>query len=449
MIGSMHPSRPGRLPQYSVLVGVLLLFGLLLGTLYADSVSIEYLRVHLKSAEASSTLREKGKPADFYSAGKTMDDDHNTAWCAASKSSAGEWVEVKFPPKAAAGVNVLNGYGRNLGLYLANNRVKDYEVSITERNGRTTTIKGAFTNEQFCLNSKVGGGDEYCQTLERVKPGTKQYTDCMNNQKKLPCLADPGSQPGHVIGLNGNRCLTSLKFRIVSVFKGEKYNDTCIATMHLTHPYIFDSDYEGRKQWEAFRRPCETSTSDKIPPDIRYVATKGGASLRAQADIKAAQIALIPIGSKVEIQDYGREEDRQTSEFGNVDIWVRIAYGGKQGWVFHGQLEMAPPGQKVNYPALGKKSVAQRLLGCWKAERDDTYMYFEGNQHSVMLQLPGPAGMYRYANLSFECDERRCLLLNRATKEEVALFRPGGDTYMSVYGARNKRIQDGTYTRCK
>lgn len=143
--------------------------------LLADASQFSWVVMKSKTVTGSSALIEKGKPASFYDPANATDGKVDSAWCTGSGKSVGETLEIKFAPTPAEFVAILNGYGRTMDLYLANNRIKDFELTVTEQSGRTHTQRGTF---------------------------------------------DPD-------------CLIAVRIKILSVYPGARYKDTCIAEVSL------------------------------------------------------------------------------------------------------------------------------------------------------------------------------------------------------------------------
>lgn len=198
-------------------------------------------------------LIEKGKPVSFYGPHNAVDESYKTSWCAGAGKGAGEWIKVAFKPTAAGSVNVLNGYGRTMGLYLANNRVKDYELIATARDGKITKVKGTFPDSSLCLRSEFVL-EGYCSNHGNTK-GTPQWRECMRKELLKECKDVMGNRPGDTIELGSNQCLVGFELKILSVYPGTKYKDTCIGSMELSHEPV-NRMYSKEPLWHALVESC-------------------------------------------------------------------------------------------------------------------------------------------------------------------------------------------------
>jgi len=216
-----------------ILLGAGLGFLALSGALQADQVDYLTVAVSAEKSGASSTLVEKGQPATAYGADKAVDGNQGTAWCEGKPGPGiGEWVDIAIKPRWAEGLLVAHGVSASRKLYEANNRIREYEIQARTSGGKTLVVKGEF-KDQAC-----GALDERkCDTGDAVKD-----KKCSEEQAKA-CQPWPdtyGSLPGEYIPLpaeqigftasekNPAPCVTGVKIIIRSVYKGTKYDDTCI-----------------------------------------------------------------------------------------------------------------------------------------------------------------------------------------------------------------------------
>ena len=129
--------------------------------------------------KSSSTLLGKTKP---YHVNEIIDKDPKTAWVEGKPDDGiGEWVEFTFKPRIMLeSISIINGYTRSETLYQANNRVKKMRISFDD---------GTYFDREL----KDGEHKPQIITLPEAK------------------------QTG--------------KFRLIilEIYKGSKYNDTCIS----------------------------------------------------------------------------------------------------------------------------------------------------------------------------------------------------------------------------
>ncbi len=145
---------------------------------------------------ASSFLTESGKPADEYGPFKAIDYKYNTAWCEGGKGPGiGEWIKFDFSEWYSYSrlsnvyrILIINGLAANKDLYFANNRVKKLEVEFSEGEKRIIELKdGVLDYQKFIFHIKAKW----------------------------------------------------IKLKILDVYKGSKFDDTCISEVDFettTHP---------------------------------------------------------------------------------------------------------------------------------------------------------------------------------------------------------------------
>jgi len=203
---------------------------------FADSVDFIHVRLKKSKCSASSSLIEKGKPADYYGPEKAFDGPDATAWCE-GKDDAGinEYITSKFQPTKIFGIVILNGFGKYKNLYLSNNRVKDFTITLYQKNGSKKIITSSF-RKNVCGKNLDGGKttiEGYCmyEVLD-YKKNKKAYNKCIK-KKQNECIIDEYEGGGQTFFLKKPVIITKLKLEILSVYKGTKYNDTCIAEIRL------------------------------------------------------------------------------------------------------------------------------------------------------------------------------------------------------------------------
>ena len=179
-------------------------------------------------AGASSTLVEKRKSRSFYAAHRAADMKMSTAWCAGKKGGIGETLDLRVTPTATQALHIFNGYGATRRLYYANNRIKDVEIVLTLRNGRQRKIR-ARLNGHMCNRPRFRcefDSDEETRKCEQEEKRSRHL-----------CAFQAG---GGRVGVEMNQvvrfkpaCVTRVRVKILSVYRGRKYNDTCIAETAL------------------------------------------------------------------------------------------------------------------------------------------------------------------------------------------------------------------------
>jgi hypothetical protein len=197
----------------------LLLIGL---SILSDEAPERLIQVIAKpKIQVTSFLVENNKS---YPASNLMDNTIRTSWCEGSKGSGiGESIEISFPPTAALGVSFFNGYGETRDLHAKNNRVEKYEMIVTTKDGKTFSKKGKFTDKEC---EKV---DE--RECSNFMDDPNQYQQCIDKLNLL-CHASESSL-GDDILFGSPKCVTKIQFKILGIYKGKKYDDTCISEIQM------------------------------------------------------------------------------------------------------------------------------------------------------------------------------------------------------------------------
>lgn len=230
--------------KFVITLSLFTAFAVLLLNRSGFSVIESYImRFHDVKAQASSVLREKGKPADFYSAEKAVDGKIETAWCKANDKKDDEQIlEFKFKPVLTDSIYILNGYGADNELYKANNRIKKYEATVTFSDGTSMTKSGELADNR-CL---YGVSDD----------PEKKYKCRWSNDPDF----DESPEKLFDFGMDNVRCITGLKIKIISVYPGKKYKDTCIAEVG---PYWDGSWMMGIPDYKKIKKACCGTENDE------------------------------------------------------------------------------------------------------------------------------------------------------------------------------------------
>ncbi len=140
--------------------------------------------IQIKKVAASSTLVEKGKSADFYRAENLTDNSYKSWVEGKNDDGIGEIITIEFekPLSNLSSIGFRNGYG-DLKYYYANNRVKDISVTLNDEFTIKTTLKDRFDIIFYHLYY------------------TSEY----------------------------NKPISKVTIEIDSVYKGQKYSDTCLS----------------------------------------------------------------------------------------------------------------------------------------------------------------------------------------------------------------------------
>jgi hypothetical protein len=197
---------------------------------------------------ASSVLVEPGKKKTLYSPEKAMDGKAETFWCEGKEDDGiGETLELKWKPTVIEGFMIGNGVLLSKKYHELNNRIKGYEITILYSTGRTETQTGSFGDyscSDSCNEQRLDGNAlEECQTENKNK--------CFFERISQSAFAG-----GVDIGLDEAKCVTGVKIKILSVFSGSKFKDTCISDISLKMPSSYVDD-DKTKRLKALIKSCK------------------------------------------------------------------------------------------------------------------------------------------------------------------------------------------------
>jgi len=150
--------------------------------------------------ESSKFLKDKTN--NDYRSDKSYDGKNDTAWCVGN-NGVGEWIKFYFRPGPAYirevlkgkrnvhKINIMNGFAANKKLYYENNRIKKMKVEFDEGERRIIEFKdGVFDYQSFKFNIRSKW----------------------------------------------------VKLTILEIYKGTKYNDTCISELDFRTIYDLSQD---------------------------------------------------------------------------------------------------------------------------------------------------------------------------------------------------------------
>jgi len=241
--------------RYHLIYAFIFLFFSVTFLIQADSVDFTLFTISSRNT-SSSVLKEKGRPDTFYGADKATDGNQKTSWCSGNKNPEGEWLSVQLREDKTVysnRIHVFHGVGANRILYGQNNRIKDFELIVTQKNGKITRHKGKF-NDTAC-----GEPDpRYCDA-EAYETGNNKnrevvYDNCIKESRK-ECFAWPetyGNFSGEEVVLHDPVCIKEIKIIIKSVYPGSKYRDTCITEISAQNSlYMSDEEKKQKKACEG------------------------------------------------------------------------------------------------------------------------------------------------------------------------------------------------------
>lgn len=208
--------------------------------------------VKRKKARSSSHLVERNKARSNYAAAKAVDRKLSTAWCEGKRGNGiGESLSIQFKPVVAEGIFILNGFAATRYHYYANNRIKDVEITLKYRNGRTKKLKRRL-KDNLCFEVDERVCDDNNEAKMRA---------CLKKQNRI-CHYEHGEGGGSdgasVVKLKAPVCLVGLKVKILSVYRGKKYRDTCIAEIRPARStYLYMTSKEYKKKLDTVEANCK------------------------------------------------------------------------------------------------------------------------------------------------------------------------------------------------
>ncbi len=142
------------------------------------------LRQDILRVEVSSVLKDQ---YGVYSPENVIDGDTKTAWCeGVSGSGEGEWIEIDFyTTRTVSNLKIFPGYGETEKLFRANNRPRALDIEFGDKSHTSVELTDEYRMQNFSFPPKEGG--------------------------------------------------TYLKISIKDVYKGTKYDDTCISEISFTN----------------------------------------------------------------------------------------------------------------------------------------------------------------------------------------------------------------------
>lgn len=195
-----------------------------------------YFRVNLGNdkpmAVASSYLKEPGKRNDLYHARNLVDGSLTSSWCTSKKKGIGETLYIPFyktfnhsfinskNKKHVITIRISNGYGGNPELFQKNNRAKKMSLEIY----------------QLAYTDTVDINDETFPNYPRII----MEGPILNSKHEIEFEDNPSSCdidiPIELSMPQGEIAKFAwpdlfLKFTILEIYPGSKYDDLCIAEM--------------------------------------------------------------------------------------------------------------------------------------------------------------------------------------------------------------------------
>jgi len=157
-----------------------------------------------------------------YRANNLTDMDLTTAWVPANKGGIGDWIEFEFKEKDSleqvTSLFLVNGYHKNQTSYELNNRVKRLKVTLIYSNEYTDTVFFTLPDAPY-------------QPLNLITlPYQSNYTSYSGQE----FYDQEYYKPSPVLDLFlADTYVKNIRLTILDVYKGTRYDDTCISEILL------------------------------------------------------------------------------------------------------------------------------------------------------------------------------------------------------------------------
>lgn len=185
----------------------------------------------------SSALQENKKQKDYYELNKINDKNLNTAWVeGAEGDGVGEYVYIPIFRKETNSsfrynkkndikitFSIFNGFCKSSELFYKNNRIKTAKITIFVI--PMTTAQDGYPSFPY--------EDEENEILLTKVIELKDIIESQTFEEKINIYNS---------NYQYDTPFVLLKFEIIDVYKGTKYDDTCISEMNVYGEYVSDSD---------------------------------------------------------------------------------------------------------------------------------------------------------------------------------------------------------------
>ncbi|MBW1677638.1 MAG: hypothetical protein JRJ79_13815 [Deltaproteobacteria bacterium] len=219
---------------------LLVLMGLILGATKNTGWKLIYLKYHSGQLYRSSSELQAPTDNTFgrYGMHQLFDGDLKTCWAEGTASSGiGETLYIAVPESARA-ISLANGFQKSRALYRANNRIKTIALTMfvgISREGEATELFTVYHATKFQETKTLALQDTF--GFQRIPvpfdwPKVQAFKESLPAQFKFrQSLADKS------LKLDVRYIL---QIKILDVFKGTKYDDTCISEIKIdtaSQPY--------------------------------------------------------------------------------------------------------------------------------------------------------------------------------------------------------------------
>jgi len=169
-----------------------------------------------------------------YGAVYLFDKDYTTTW-AEGKSGAGIGEAIyTVIPEGCRTISIFSGYGKSESLYNKNNRPKT--ISLTCLIGINPS---GYVTETHAIFKSIQLSPTYTIELEDVF-GVQRFPFPFNDKKLKSFKNEVSEKFKNDYKLKAESIQVILKLTITDVYKGKKYDDTCISEIYFNTLYISD-----------------------------------------------------------------------------------------------------------------------------------------------------------------------------------------------------------------
>ncbi|MDX9848244.1 MAG: hypothetical protein RBT74_14775 [Tenuifilaceae bacterium] len=169
-----------------------------------------------------------------YSVANLFDGDFTTSWVeGVDGNGVGQFIYVSIPEDFKT-INIVNGYGKSKTLFSQNNRVKRLKATLHVG----INPVGALSEIAYLFKLSPLDKEFFIDIYDKDSLQTIDFPDELHELNQLKeaikkSYFEHFSDPIY-------QMVTFLKLEIVSVYKGSKYDDTCISEIFFNQSFVAD-----------------------------------------------------------------------------------------------------------------------------------------------------------------------------------------------------------------
>jgi hypothetical protein len=163
-----------------------------------------------------------------------FDKDYTTTWVEGKKGDGIGEAIYKVIPEDCKTINIFNGYGKNQSLYEQNNRPKNIQLTCLvgiNPDGAVTETHVIYKTQQFPETYMIELTDTF---------GVQNYSFPFNHEQLMGFKKSVIEKYKSEFDIKMGSVQIILKLTIRDVYKGSKWDDTCISEMYFNELYISD-----------------------------------------------------------------------------------------------------------------------------------------------------------------------------------------------------------------